>query len=128
MLYDYNSIKMKMVKTNIIQFDAVFSEDMTTYLYTHYIIDIQAVVNPATMSYTSGAGMGQIQEIPGASFPATTIKAIRHALLQPRKQLNIYDEMGHALLQSPAMGFNSDARNGPMPNGCHIINVSGART
>lgn len=118
---------MQMVKTNLIQFNAEFTDDQTTYLYTHYMIDIEAVVNPMTMSYVGGAGDGEPTFLPG-TFPATTIKAIRHTLLQPRKLLIIKDEARNILLSTPGQDFITDARNGPLPNGCHLINISGART
>src|SRR4051794_22889455 len=128
MLYEYSGIKMKMVKTNIIQFDAIYSEDRAGYLYTHYNIDIQATINPMTMAYTGGDGAGAPTEAPGESFPATTIKAIRHELLQPRRRLLITDETGNVLLDTPNIDTTSDAKNGPIPLGCSLINISGART
>jgi hypothetical protein len=127
MIYYYNGIEMKMVKTNIIQFNAEFTDDQTTYLYTHYMIDIEAVINPMTMAYLGGAGAGEPTFTPG-TFPASTIKAIRHTLLQPRKPLLIKDETGNILLSTPEQDVTTDAKNGPLPNGCHMVNVSGART
>lgn len=133
MFYTYNSIVMKMVRTNNIQFDSVFSDDGVDYLYTHYIIDINAIVNPTTMAYTGGPGDGDPVDTPG-TFPATTVKAIRHALLQPRKKLVIADELGNELLATPADdpltggSLTTDARTGPLPSSCAIMNISGART
>src|SRR5580765_1004339 len=127
MIYKYNDVVMQMTKTNNVQFDAVFNDDRTTYLYTHYIIDIQSIVNPQTMAYVGGPGIGAPVEVAG-TFPAQTVKAIRHALLQPRFQLSIFDELGNELLVTPKNGDLSDAKTGPLPISCSVTNVAGART
>ena len=98
-----------------------------TYLYTHYNIDIQAVVNPFTMSWTGGPGAGPPEETIG-SFPATTIRGIRHKLLQSRKVLKIIDEGGNVFLETPHDGQYMDVKTGPSPISCSLVNISGART
>ena len=50
MFYIYNNVQMEMVKTNMVSFDAIYSEDGIDYLYSSYHIDIIAVLNPATMA------------------------------------------------------------------------------
>lgn len=129
MIYQYNNIRMRMVKTNKVHYEAVYNEDNTQYLYTHYLIDIQAIVNPQLMSYFGGDGAGEPTPLPGNSAPMT-IHAIRHALLQPRKQLLIRDEIGNVHLGTPRTDLNmsSDAKNGPCPRSCTMVNISGART
>lgn len=125
MFYSYNGITFELLKTNLFALDAVYTDDDADYLYTHVQIDIDAYLNPSTMSYLN-TGAGAILSV--GSLPATTIAAIRRQLLQERGQLTITDYNSQTVLSCPAPGFSVDVRNGPHPISCQIRQVTGART
>lgn len=95
--------------------------DGPTYLYTEYELHVRGIVNPEATSYVArvdGSYAAQKGE-----YPSATMRAIQHALLQPRRQL-IYDQMqpGREVLISPhskgapgAGVYNLDSSNGPFP-------------
>lgn len=126
MIYTYNDIPLTIVRTNNILYEAIFSQDQTTYLYTHYIFNIQGIINPDAMSFIINSSQA-LEQVPGV-LPATTIAAIRHALLQPRGQFIVTDDVGNELMHTPDAGFFVDAKDGPKPLSCHITQISGSKT
>lgn len=74
---------------------------------------------------------------PGPWSPVETDYALRHHLMQPRRQLILLWDSGlkvgfpltEAMLISPLAGYQTDALNGPKPHHCDIQRVAGeART
>jgi hypothetical protein len=128
---NYNGIQFSIVKTNQMQWDRVFSEDGTTYLYTLVSIDVEGVLNPEAMSFFQQNGVPTPIE---GNLPMESIIAIRHFLEQPRAQLVVTSSTGdqfdptQEVIRSPLDGFDVDLNNGPRPGPCRVFNISGAKT
>lgn len=127
----YNGIAFGLVKTNELSFTPVWSDDGTTYLYTRVYLDVEGIINPETMAYTSAGGTPVLT--PGV-IPPSTVVAVRHALTQPRAPLVISSPTGVpgfpsvTVIRSPAPGHSVDLNNGPRPGVCSVTNLQGART
>ena len=95
--------------------------DGPTYLYTEYELHCRGIVNPRATSYSIKADQN-FAKTPG-ELPDTTMRAIQHALMQPRRQLIYYQGVSRRLvLLSPHQNggpdadfFNMDSANGPFP-------------
>src|SRR4051812_40981229 len=79
----YGDVTLEIAKTNEMAMNPVFSEDGVDYLWTHCVLDVDAVLNPHATAYVRGnpptATLG--------TLPPVTVVAIRHQLMQPRLQL-----------------------------------------
>lgn len=138
----YNNIEIIIQKVLTFDMRDVYTDDHTEYLYTHYLIEVQGVINPQATSFDIG--------IPGVFRPGPvrdqkagrTVVAIRHDLLQPRKLLT-YDLNGVRVLESPqrfdiidaggvVLGSNirgaADAKNGPHPIDAKVTEFHGTKT
>lgn len=117
----YNGVQLSIVHTDRYEQKPVMTDDGTDYLYTHHKISVRCVFNPSATS-----------SLPGVALPAVSIAALRGQLLAPRKPL-LYVNGGAVILKSPAT-FNAggeatcDAKNGPHPISCDVIEVHGMRT
>lgn len=116
----YNGITLEISDTKSVSRQSVYSEDGQTYLHTRWLFTVCCQFNPGAT--TSQAGVAK---------PATTDIAIRNALMQPRKTLTYVDEAaqgGVTVLTCPAAGFECDAKGGPYPRDCRILQIAGSRT
>lgn len=104
----YNGVDLKIVRVNRFEQKPVYTDDGADYLYTHYIISARCVFNEALF----GGGT------------KTNIEEWSRKLLTPRGILTfmIGDKV---VLQGSGSG---DAKNGPHPIACDIVEVHGTKT
>lgn len=120
----YDGISLEILKTNRVEREAIF-DDQGSYLHTVWTIDVNAVINPHATSYAANG-----VATPG-QFPDVTDRAIRFALLQPRKSLVWTVDQQPALESPPLVGgvqAPCDVINGPHPQVFPIARVDGAKT
>lgn len=123
----YNNIELELVKTLLFAQEAEYSPDGSEYLWTHFIIEVQAVFNPEATSYDQGP-----TQYPGIT-PTMTDVNLRFALMQPRQSLT-FKVGSDVLLSSPdtpiggGSPYPCDANNGPRPVICNIRRIDGSTT
>lgn len=121
-IVSYNGITLDYIKTLGFDQEPVFTADGVEYLYTHFRIAVESVIN---------AG------IPSESFNETTaaqvISRMRARLMKPRGPL-VFIVNGDVLLESPVRVDKTgkvpliDAHNGPHPIHCNIVHINGSQT
>lgn len=111
----YNNVTLEIVRTNFVNREAIHTEDMATYLYTKWTIDVIAHV---TKIDTPGD--------PVPILPGATDNTIRNQLMQPRRQLKVVAG-GSEILFSPrriptqvGSVYPCDAKNGPF---CTVFGI-----
>lgn len=129
----YDSIELKFIDTREIHRAAVHDRSTRQYLYTDWTFDAVFHYNPQFTSFrTVLGGLAAPLDVAGQLPPLTDI-ALRHRLMQPRKTL-IYQCVNPAggpdtvLLRTPAVGFSTDAANGPEPLECSVLQTHGVKT
>lgn len=107
----------------------VFTEN-NTYLYTHFSLDVSAIINPEAGAYGLDED-DKVVPLPGSSATLTDT-TIRHYLLQPRRQLVFMMVDGDILLLSPQKKpgngsgyYSTDCNNGPLPKNFTITRIDG---
>ena len=129
----YNNIVLEVVKTNRVEMNPEFSEDGIDFLWTHVVIDIDAIINPKFSSFYIDANgclnfnVAQQNNLTVGPFQST--QSIRQYLMTPRGTL-VFSEvsLGYRFLQSPAPGFDIDSNGGPKPISFSVIKIDGFRT
>lgn len=120
--------------------------DGPTYLYTIYRVHIRGTYNPSTFAWDLFPIDADPPLRPGpivGALPPTSNTAVRHFLMQPRGTL-VYNIGGVAVapglagivggieaLRSPTDvvdDFVMDAKNGPIPLHCNVVEVRGTKT
>ncbi len=123
-----HTVTLELIKTKSFEERAVYDESGTDYLYTHFIVDVQFVLNRAATSYIDGP----IYE--AGEAPADTIRRIRQHLLVPRGLLTCYVHNKLLLIgpsplpETPDILPAVDCNNGPRPIFCNITSFSGDQT
>ncbi len=141
----YNNIELDLITVKARR-QAVFLG--TAYLYTEWTLVVQGIFNPALNSYKWAIGdtaptppdnAVPADRRPGPSRPMAPITdtAVRHLLMQPRRQL-VLTVGSTTLLRSPQTFANpdpdgpkqdtTDANNGPTPMGCNVLAIHGIKT
>jgi hypothetical protein len=154
----YNGVTIDIGKTLMFEMKDVYTRDNTQYLYTHYHLAFQGVINPSLPTTPTGrAGTGPLPTVAiptpaGTSLPiispSVTVNQLKSLLKQPRQPL-IYAtvDLNNAaktvtLLRSPRQVpgaaaqpngqptfFAVDSKNGPLPVGTpDIIENVGDKT
>lgn len=133
----YNGIEISIQKVWTFDMRDVYTDDHAEYLYTHYLIEVQGVINPQATSFLPGVPGDQRPQQQLGQTAGTTMIAIRHLLLQPRGVLT-YDLGNDRVLESPQRFRNvldntivrakTDAKNGPHPIDCKIAEFHGTKT
>lgn len=119
----YNGVNLEIVRTNTIRRVPVFTDDGVDYLYTHWVIDVDAVFNPQATSINA---LG----LPVKGFlPAATDVNIRQLLTAPRKQLIVRNSDAGVILTSPLLTNSCDGNNGPIPSDiCSVERIVGTKS
>lgn len=121
----YNGIGLELVKTHLNQREHVFSPDNSTYLWTQWTHEFDAIYSPEATSYTPGETSPKRE----AGNPAwVTDRAIRHKLAQPQG-IYRWDIAGNRAITSPG-GANTevDMNNGPITEVASVTEIVGAKT
>lgn len=121
----YNGVEIKVLRTLRYGRRAVYDTSGQEQLYTEWDIMVMGAVNPFATSYQGGIGRAPA-EAAGVP-PILTDVAIRHRLLEHRKQLLILGEDGNEELRCPRddRGYRLDAKGGPFPRDFDVVEVSG---
>jgi hypothetical protein len=149
----YNGVSIEVTKTLAFERKNVYTEEGTQYLYTHFHIAIQGVINPQATSYANsspGAMVPVPQKTPGVQA-SLTINAIGLALMTPCASLTyttssllagaggvgggIGAVQNITMLQSPRLipggggsAFSVDSRSGPHPVAFNVIEFHSDKT
>jgi hypothetical protein len=105
----YNGVSMQVVTVVSWKMEPVYTDGGEDALYTHHVLHVRGILAPAPLPIQA----------------ASAIPTIKQALLTPRKTLS-YALGGVVLLQSPSLvGAVVDAKNGPHPIACNIVDIRG---
>lgn len=121
---NYGGIRLDILDTREISRQRIASDDGTTYLWTRWVFDVHAIVNPATISWGGVPGAPVAQN---GIMPAVTDLNIRRTLRTDRSQLT-YKLGEDIILQSPPSNEVVDANYGPVVEACDIIQVFADRS
>ncbi|HWY86796.1 MAG TPA: hypothetical protein VNX28_08725, partial [Gemmataceae bacterium] len=117
MIVKYNGIDLQIEHIQVFDQRDVYAQDGSRdYLFTHFRLRVVFIWNPEATSAVSGGTKQQ---------PAFSIQALRHALLQPRKLLQVRFN-GQQILESPLLRpdgnsrYLCDCNNGPAPVSCDV--------
>ncbi len=125
----YRGLSMQIVYTRNIGREVVMSRDGVAYETQKWTFDVDAIYNPAATSFAPDPA-GDNVRLPAARrgvMAPTTDVAVRDWLNQPRGQL-VYTLGGITLLSTPAPGYTSDARLGPLVERCDVKEIPGDKT
>lgn len=112
--FSYNGIDIDLIETMTLSQEAVYDPSGVDYLWTHFNFVIRGVLN---------AGLS---DVPGEA-PTTNMNRIRSKLETPRRTLiHTPAGIGGPLITSPKAGDSVDAKNGPIPRACKIIQLTEA--
>ncbi len=124
------TLNLDIVKTHLYEKESVYDESRTDLLYVRHMLDIQCVYSPGATAYVQDE-TGLPAAAPGV-MGATTDVAIRQFLMSPRGTL-LYRVGDVEVIRSPMLkpdgvnSYDTDARNGPLPLKCSVVQVSGQR-
>src|SRR5262245_15460027 len=108
----YDGEELKLVRINGLEQSVVYDPSGSDYESTHFVLDMNCVWNPAATHF-------------GVKSAAGSVAALRHKLLQPRKQLRV-TVGAETLLESPRNNATGvDATVGPKPIRCDVLRVIG---
>lgn len=102
----YNNVELAIIYEKEIGRKHIYTPDQTTYLWTEWVFDVRATVNPQVISYIETGTPAK------GNLPATTDKVIRSLLNQPRKSLR-FVQNGIEVLRTPRVNEVTDAHLGP---------------
>jgi hypothetical protein len=124
----YNSIPMTVLHTPVPPSrEVVKSPDDSTYLFTRWKIRVIAQLNPQHLSFSRGDPWTEPPVPTPGNAAATSDRALRHRLMQPRGVLILEDDSQPpiVILRAPNEGQVTDCQNGPMPTFFHIRSFMG---
>lgn len=142
----YNGVSIDILTINKYRLEGVYHNK--NLLYTHHEVHASGVLNPFATSYTQSGTTPPKPARPGniTNSPATTVVAIKYALMQPRQSLTFSIEAQPPaapiiVLQSPpqvqglvvvgglpSSTLKQDSNNGPIPLYAEVTQVLGSKT
>lgn len=117
----YNSVELAIIYEKEIGRKHIYTPDQTTYLWTEWVFDVRATVNPQVISYIETGAPAK------GNLPATTDKVIRSLLNQPRKKL-IFVQNGVTVLEAPKGNDPTDVHLGPFVENFNLTRDIGGKT
>ena len=121
----YGVVSMEQIKTRMLEHRQVL-DLRKTYLYTRIKIEFLCILNPALNSYFMDATGAVFAG--GSNEGPAIVKAIRHYLAQPRRQL-IITHGNTEVLRSPLNGVPCDCTSGPtVPEAPVVTEVVGGKS
>jgi hypothetical protein len=132
----YNEVPMEVESFQRFDQMSVYSDDGADYLYTQFTIVVRCLWHPRGVAF----GAPPVNETQSA---AQSMQALRATLMKPRKTLIIKaphlgtSTAGNTFLRSPLLrpppfvegtAYPVDAKNGPQPLFCNIVQIVGEDT
>lgn len=148
MVFSYDGLELQILSVQNYHRESIY--DGPDYLYTRHLIHIRGVYNPSATSYRLPGNFQRPVPINNDKNNTATLTdhAIRHRLLQPRRQLYFSIQQGdiNYVLVSPqpidstiinrgvfldrvdVTKYPTDANNGPIPISCDVVKITGTKT
>lgn len=121
----YNELTLDVVRTLNYHREPVYDQ-VGNYCWTKHVGSFQCWYNPSATTYRLVAGAPPANNPPQPA--PTTDVAIRHKLMQPRRQFVWEVRAGEDFLVIPEAGKTTDAQNGPTPLACDVQALHGTKT
>ena len=112
---EYAGLVLQIVRTEEWVCEPDLDYSGVDYCLNHIVIGVRAVVNPAATATSPGQRAG------------LTMADVQQILMNPRQKL-VYRIGPDVVVSSPLDGAVCDAKNGPKPLACRIIEVKGTKT